>query len=242
MEKNNSLLLIMVASLLICLFSGLAGYYIKSEEGGKLTIKASNVTEDNKELETKCPEVTCTDDEKQCVCPACNTEDKNYIVVKDNGGNDWYNLYAYYEADGQPQTVIDYKGELYLLSIYGENSCVWQMDNNTLIFENDYASCQGDMPTEIRKLNIKTADISKVIIANDLSTTDAQYRLFYIYKNGSVTEAKYGEGAMVKTNRFPDLKVKDLKYYCIKDDGNDSCDEKGFELTLIDGTKKTVNY
>ena len=90
---------------------------------------------------------------------------------------------------------------------------------------------------EVKKLNIKESEVNKVLSFNDFTTTDAQYDVYIIYKNGKVHilhDASEDSGYA-----FKNYKVNDLRVSC-KKRGEFGCETVNYKLTLQNGTEKTV--
>ena len=90
---------------------------------------------------------------------------------------------------------------------------------------------------KVKKLNIKESEVNKVLSFNDFTTTDAQYDVYIIYKNGKVHilhDASEDSGYA-----FKNYKVNDLRVSC-KKRGEFGCETVNYKLTLQNGTEKTV--
>ena len=89
-------------------------------------------------------------------------------------------------------------------------------------------------------LNIKESEVNKVLTFDDLRTTDAQYKVYVIYKNGKVRGYYSGLRDLDQYSEvFKNYKVNDLRVSC-KKRGIAGCATVNYKLTLQDGTEKTV--
>ena len=87
-KKNNSFMTFIIVVLLLAVCA-IGGYYLGGVKANENNPQVADTCE-------KCPEVTCQEDEKECVCPACDNKTQDYIVINKNDGTEWYKLYAYY--------------------------------------------------------------------------------------------------------------------------------------------------
>ncbi len=139
---------------------------------------------------------------------------KNYIVNNEEGTKEDIHVYAI----GYQGMAYTYNGEFYFA--YGYN---------------DYESIFDGDVTKGTKLNIKESDINRVFIAKNYTASEPAVNVYFIYKNGSVERMNKGKVEVLK-----DYKVDDLRVKCNKRGDIGNCEVYSYDLTLQDGTTKTV--
>ena len=136
---------------------------------------------------------------------------------------------------GYEDMIYAYKGEMYA-AFESETEDQSYVIRNIFTSENPTKTNKEDN-IKVQKLNIKESEVNKVLSFNDFTTTDAQYDVYIIYKNGKVHilhDASEDSGYA-----FKNYKVNDLRVSC-KKRGEFGCETVNYKLTLQNGTEKTV--
>ena len=233
-KKNKSTGKTVTIIILIILLLGLGGYltYDKLilDKNTKNTLEQ---TKDNLEIEQRKNKENTTkinklekDSKEQS-----NVEEKNYSVVNFNGTAKDIHVYSM----GYEDMIYAYKGEMYA-AFELETEDQSYVIRNIFTSENPTKTNKEDN-IKVQKLNIKENEVNKVLSFNDFTTTDAQYDVYIIYKNGKVHilhDASEDSGYA-----FKNYKVNDLRVSC-KKRGEFGCKTVNYKLTLQNGTEKTV--
>ena len=233
-KKNKSTGKTVTIIILIILLLGLGGYltYDKLilDKNTKNTLEQ---TKDNLEIEQRKNKENTTkinklekDSKEQS-----NVEEKNYSVVNFNGTAKDIHVYSM----GYEDMIYAYKGEMYA-AFELETEDQSYVIRNIFTSENPTKTNKEDN-IKVKKLNIKESEVNKVLSFNDFTTTDAQYDVYIIYKNGKVHilhDASEDSGYA-----FKNYKVNDLRVSC-KKRGEFGCKTVNYKLTLQNGTEKTV--
>ena len=233
-KKNKSTGKTVTIIILIILLLGLGGYltYDKLilDKNTKNTLEQ---TKDNLEIEQRKNKENTTkinklekDSKEQS-----NIEEKNYSVVNFNGTAKDIHVYSM----GYEDMIYAYKGEMYA-AFELETEDQSYVIRNIFTSENPTKTNKEDN-IKVQKLNIKENEVNKVLSFNDFTTTDAQYDVYIIYKNGKVHilhDASEDSGYA-----FKNYKVNDLRVSC-KKRGEFGCKTVNYKLTLQNGTEKTV--
>ena len=139
---------------------------------------------------------------------------------------------------GYEDMIYAYKGEMYA-AFESETEDQSYVIRNIFTSENPTKTNKEDN-IKVKKLNIKESEVNKVLTFDDLRTTDAQYKVYVIYKNGKVRGYYSGLGDLDQYSEvFKNYKVNDLRVSC-KKRGIAGCATVNYKLTLQDGTEKTV--
>ena len=233
-KKNKSTGKTITIIILIILLLGLGGYLtydkLVIDKNTKNTLEQ---TKDNLEIEQRKNKENTTkinklekDSKEQS-----NIEEKNYSVVNFNGTAKDIHVYSM----GYEDMIYAYKGEMYA-AFELETEDQSYVIRNIFTSENPTKTNKEDN-IKVKKLNIKESEVDKVLSFNDFTTTDAQYNVYIIYKNGKVHilhNASEDSGYA-----FKNYKVNDLRVSC-KKRGEFGCETVNYKLTLQDGTEKTV--
>ena len=233
-KKNKSTGKTITIIILIILLLGLGGYLtydkLVIDKNTKNTLEQ---TKDNLEIEQRKNKENTTkinklekDSKEQS-----NIEEKNYSVVNFNGTAKDIHVYSM----GYEDMIYAYKGEMYA-AFESETEDQSYVIRNIFTSENPTKTNKEDN-IKVKKLNIKESEVDKVLSFNDFTTTDAQYNVYIIYKNGKVRilhNASEDSGYA-----FKNYKVNDLRVSC-KKRGEFGCETVNYKLTLQDGTEKTV--
>lgn len=233
-KKNKSTGKTITIIILIILLLGLGGYLtydkLVIDKNTKNTLEQ---TKDNLEIEQRKNKENTTkinklekDSKEQS-----NIEEKNYSVVNFNGTAKDIHVYSM----GYEDMIYAYKGEMYA-AFESETEDQSYVIRNIFTSENPTKTNKEDN-IKVKKLNIKESEVDKVLSFNDFTTTDAQYNVYIIYKNGKVHilhNASEDSGYA-----FKNYKVNDLRVSC-KKRGEFGCETVNYKLTLQDGTEKTV--
>lgn len=233
-KKNKSTGKTITIIILIILLLGLGGYLtydkLVIDKNTKNTLEQ---TKDNLEIEQRKNKENTTkinklekDSKKHS-----NIEEKNYSVVNFNGTAKDIHVYSM----GYEDMIYAYKGEMYA-AFESETEDQSYVIRNIFTSENPTKTNKEDN-IKVKKLNIKESEVDKVLSFNDFTTTDAQYNVYIIYKNGKVHilhNASEDSGYA-----FKNYKVNDLRVSC-KKRGEFGCETVNYKLTLQDGTEKTV--
>ncbi len=233
-KKNKSTGKTITIIILIILLLGLGGYLtydkLVIDKNTKNTLEQ---TKDNLEIEQRKNKENTTkinklekDSKEQS-----NIEEKNYSVVNFNGTAKDIHVYSM----GYEDMIYAYKGEMYA-AFESETENQSYVIRNIFTSENPTKTNKEDN-IKVKKLNIKESEVDKVLSFNDFTTTDAQYNVYIIYKNGKVHilhNASEDSGYA-----FKNYKVNDLRVSC-KKRGEFGCETVNYKLTLQDGTEKTV--
>lgn len=233
-KKNKSTGKTITIVILIILLLGLGGYLtydkLVIDKNTKNTLEQ---TKDNLEIEQRKNKENTTkinklekDSKEQS-----NIEEKNYSVVNFNGTAKDIHVYSM----GYEDMIYAYKGEMYA-AFESETEDQSYVIRNIFTSENPTKTNKEDN-IKVKKLNIKESEVDKVLSFNDFTTTDAQYNVYIIYKNGKVHilhNASEDSGYA-----FKNYKVNDLRVSC-KKRGEFGCETVNYKLTLQDGTEKTV--
>ena len=233
-KKNKSTGKTITIIILIILLLGLGGYLtydkLVIDKNTKNTLEQ---TKDNLEIEQRKNKENTTkinklekDSKEQS-----NIEEKNYSVVNFNGTAKDIRVYSM----GYEDMIYAYKGEMYA-AFESETENQSYVIRNIFTSENPTKTNKEDN-IKVKKLNIKESEVDKVLSFNDFTTTDAQYNVYIIYKNGKVHilhNASEDSGYA-----FKNYKVNDLRVSC-KKRGEFGCETVNYKLTLQDGTEKTV--
>lgn len=233
-KKNKSTGKTVTIIILIILLLGLGGYLtydkLVIDKNTKNTLEQ---TKDNLEIEQRKNKENATkinklekDSKEQS-----NVEEKNYSVVNFNGTAKDIHVYSM----GYEDMIYAYKGEMYA-AFESETEDQSYVIRNIFTSENPTKTNKEDN-IKVKKLNIKESEVNKVLSFNDFTTTDAQYDVYIIYKNGKVHilhDASEDSGYA-----FKNYKVNDLRVSC-KKRGEFGCETVNYKLTLQNGTEKTV--
>ena len=233
-KKNKSTGKTITIIILIILLLGLGGFLtydkLVIDKNTKNTLEQ---TKDNLEIEQRKNKENTTkinklekDSKEQS-----NIEEKNYSVVNFNGTAKDIHVYSM----GYEDMIYAYKGEMYA-AFESETENQSYVIRNIFTSENPTKTNKEDN-IKVKKLNIKESEVDKVLSFNDFTTTDAQYNVYIIYKNGKVHilhNASEDSGYA-----FKNYKVNDLRVSC-KKRGEFGCETVNYKLTLQDGTEKTV--
>ena len=233
-KKNKSTGKTVTIIILIILLLGLGGYLtydkLVIDKNTKNTLEQ---TKDNLEIEQRKNKENTTkinklekDSKEQS-----NIEEKNYSVVNYNGAAKDIHVYSM----GYEDMIYAYKGEMYA-AFESETEDQSYVIRNIFTSENPTKTNKEDN-IKVKKLNIKESEVNKVLSFNDFTTTDAQYDVYIIYKNGKVHilhDASEDSGYA-----FKNYKVNDLRVSC-KKRGEFGCETVNYKLTLQNGTEKTV--
>ena len=233
-KKNKSTGKTVTIIILIVLLLGLGGYLTYDKLVlDKNTQNTLEQTKDNLEIEQRKNKENATkinklekDSKEQS-----NVEEKNYSVVNFNGTAKDIHVYSM----GYEDMIYAYKGEMYA-AFESETEDQSYVIRNIFTSENPTKTNKEDN-IKVKKLNIKESEVNKVLSFNDLRTTDAQYDVYIIYKNGKVHilhDASEDSGYA-----FKNYKVNDLRVSC-KKRGEFGCETVNYKLTLQNGTEKTV--
>lgn len=223
-QKSKGLIVTVV--ILIILLLGLGGYIAYD----KLVIQKANEEElvelnnDLKEANEKAAEL---EQEKE---KYSSIEEKNYIASNFYGKNKDLNIYAV----GYTFMVYGYDNSLYMAIEDGGDEPANLL--NITVSEDPTKSSNG---YEVTNLNVKESDISKVVASNNFYTSDASSFAYIIYKDGTVKRYFVNPLTAGKNDTvLKDYKVKDLEVSC--KGGWENCKSLTYELTLQDGSTKTV--
>ncbi len=233
-KKNKTTGKTVTIIILIILLLGLGGYLtydkLVIDKNTKNTLEQ---TKDNLEIEQRKNKENTTkinklekDSKEQS-----NVEEKNYSVVNFNGTAKDIHVYSM----GYEDMIYAYKGEMYA-AFESETEDQSYVIRNIFTSENPTKTNKEDN-IKVQKLNIKESEVNKVLSFNDFTTTDAQYDVYIIYKNGKVHILH--DGSEDSGYAFKDYKVNDLRVSC-KKRGIAGCATVNYKLTLQDGTEKTV--
>ena len=233
-KKNKSTGKTVTIIILIVLLLGLGGYLTYDKLVlDKNTQNTLEQTKDNLEIEQRKNKENATkinklekDSKEQS-----NVEEKNYSVVNFNGTAKDIHVYSM----GYEDMIYAYKGEMYA-AFESETEDQSYVIRNIFTSENPTKTNKEDN-IKVKKLNIKESEVNKVLSFNDFTTTDAQYDVYIIYKNGKVHilhDASEDSGYA-----FKNYKVNDLRVSC-KKRGEFGCETVNYKLTLQNGTEKTV--
>lgn len=158
-------------------------------------------------------------------------EEKNYIATNLYGENKDLNIYAV----GYTFMVYGYDNSLYMAIDDGSDEPANLL--NITVSEDPTKSSNG---YEVTNLNVEESDISKVVASNNFYTRDASSFAYIIYKDGTVKRYFVNPSIAGKNDTvLKEYKVKDLKVKCGKTNA-ESCETLSYNLTLQDGTTKTV--
>ena len=233
-KKNKTTGKTVTIIILIILLLGLGGYLTYDKLVlDKNTQNTLEQTKDNLEIEQRKNKENATkinklekDSKEQS-----NVEEKNYSVVNFNGTAKDIHVYSM----GYEDMIYAYKGEMYA-AFESETEDQSYVIRNIFTSENPTKTNKEDN-IKVKKLNIKESEVNKVLSFNDFTTTDAQYDVYIIYKNGKVHilhDASEDSGYA-----FKNYKVNDLRVSC-KKRGEFGCETVNYKLTLQNGTEKTV--
>lgn len=174
-----------------------------------------------------------------------NVDENNYVKYG-YGDSNIYAVYPFF-------VVYSFDNEFYLaedsLEIPIVNNYL-DMDNSGIKFKNDKAtikyisedSDENKITHEIgiTKLNLKEDDVYKAIAMHAVGFGDPTGEIFILLKDGGLRH--YFSPSDVKINNKTLLSKYKIKNIQVKCDNNDEfCSNKKYELTLQDGTTKTVN-
>lgn len=241
MNKNGKVLTIILLVLLLLGVSGFGGYYLAN-------VKTKDKTKPQDTCE-KCPEVTCKDDETECMCPTC--ESNNYMHVFTYANNfKGYNLYSYLHNQGDDLQVIDYNGELLFIEERDSNnsSCIFRLFGGKAKFEKDGSGkevyeCENDYTENtsgtITKMNIKTSEVKTVKIINSCRSDGGPF-IYVVMNDGTVNELIFIEGSNMREKVFKDYKVKDIVDFRCENQLEAGYEHSIFTLLLSDGTTKEI--
>lgn len=230
MEKKNTGLVVTIIILAVLLL-GLGGYfcYDKFVISTNNSSKLKEVNEKYKISEEKVIEL-----ENKLK----NSDSKNYITF-----NEVKDIHIY--SIGYMYIIIyAYEGELYQISpedLDGDGLDkvdAWNVMLNFAMSENP-TKAESDSGLKVEKLNIKESEIEKVLIKNNLHTSDASFNVYFIYKDGHVV---LQDNYFLKKRKtiLKDYKVKDLRTKCVKYSSIAGCETVQYILTLQDGSTKTT--
>lgn len=233
MEKKRTGFIVTIVILVILLL-GLGGYvyYDKFVVVPDKDSKLSAVNEKYNTLKNKFNDL----EEK-----LKNSSSNNYITYDNYGdGKSAINIYAI----GYMNIIIyAYNGELYqvipkdLIDGDLEEINSWNGMLNFAMDDNP-TKVDADSGLKIEKLNIKESKIEKVKITNNFLTSDANFNVYYIYKDGHVVKQSSYDNSK-KSTILKDYKVKDFSCSCAKYNGI-VCSATKYTLTLQDGSVKEV--
>ena len=236
-KKNKTTGKTVTIIILIVLLLGLGGYLTYDKLVlDKNTQNTLEQTKDNLEIEQRKNKENATkinklekDSKEQS-----NVEEKNYSVVNFNGTAKDIHVYSM----GYEDMIYAYKGEMYA-AFESETEDQSYVIRNIFTSENPTKTNKEDN-IKVKKLNIKESEVNKVLTFDDLRTTDAQYKVYVIYKNGKVRGYYSGLRDLDQYSEvFKNYKVNDLRVSC-KKRGIAGCATVNYKLTLQDGTEKTV--
>ena len=240
-KKNKSTGKTVTIIILIILLLGLGGYLtydkLVLDKNAKNNLEQ---TQDNLEIEKRKNKENTTkinklekDSKEQS-----NVEEKNYLVTNFHTIAEDIHIYSI----GYDNVIYAYKGEMY--ASFDVHDPKDSTGNAKLHDKLDIITATNPAKTsksnnyyEVKKLNIKESEVNKVLSFNDFTTTDAQYDVYIIYKNGKVHilhDASEDSGYA-----FKNYKVNDLRVSC-KKRGEFGCETVNYKLTLQNGTEKTV--
>lgn len=235
MEKKRTGFVVTIVILVILLL-GLGGYvyYDKFVVVPDKDSKLSDVNEKYNTLKDKFNDL----EEK-----LKNSSSNNYITYdEDNNEKSAVNIYAI----GYMNIIIyAYNGELYQVIPKDHSGDgldkvdSWMGMLNFARGENDPTKADADSGLKIEKLNIKESEIEKVRITNNYLTSDANFNVYYIYKDGHVVKQSSYDNSK-KSTILKDYKVKDLNCSCAKSNSISGCSATKYTLTLQDGSVKEV--
>ena len=243
-KKNKSTGKTVTIIILIILLLGLGGYLtydkLVLDKNAKNNLEQ---TQDNLEIEKRKNKENTTkinklekDSKEQS-----NVEEKNYLVTNFHTIAEDIHIYSI----GYDNVIYAYKGEMY--ASFDVHDPKDSTGNAKLHDKLDIITATNPAKTsksnnyyEVKKLNIKESEVNKVLTFDDLRTTDAQYNVYIIYKNGKVRGYYSGLGDLDQYSEiFKNYKVNDLRVSC-KKRGIAGCATVNYKLTLQDGTEKTV--
>ncbi|MGM9879073.1 MAG: hypothetical protein ACI31R_03520 [Bacilli bacterium] len=231
-EKHKNTGLIVTIVILIVLLLGLGGYTAYD----KLVIQKDNeeeLTKVNDELKSAKEKVAELEKENN---KYSSVEEKNYIVSNLNGENKEINVYGI----GDYFLVYAYKNKMYVSS--DNNNSYSEFTINSVLYSEDPTKSSDNY--DVIKLEYDEKDVSKVLVTNDFSSSDARKYIYVILKDGTVKRHTTGGGIYDKKGKLvlKDYKVKDLRVSC--GGGWENCRKLSYiltyKLTLQDGTTKTV--
>lgn len=226
-QKSKGLIVTVV--ILIILLLGLGGYMAYD----KLIIQKDNEEElvklnnDLKEANEKVAEL---EQEKE---KYSSNEEKNYMTTNSFGSGKSINIYSY----GLAHVIYSYEGKMYIAAFdLSEDT-----EERGTVYDIIYAEnpAESNQKFKTKDLKIEEEKVVRVITTNNFYTSDAQQFIYIIFKDGSVKRYNF----MGKTNIegetvLKDYKVKDLEVSC--KGGWENCKSLTYELTLQDGSTKTV--
>lgn len=208
--------------ILIILMLELGGYTAYD----KLVIQKDNgeeLTKLNNDLKDANKKITELEQDKE---KYSSVEEKNYIATNFYGQNKDINIYAI----GYTFMVYGYDDSLYMAFDDGGDEPANLLN---ITVSEDPTKSSDDY--KVTNLNVKESDISKVVASNNFYTSDASSFAYIIYKDGTV-KRYYVPSSSAEKN---DTVLKDYKVKCGKTN-EESCEILTYELTLQDGSTKTV--
>ena len=165
-----------------------------------------------------------------------------------------FNIYNISYNEGS-YLVMGYNKKMYYVESITMNdifSCATEFTTNgvgkRITLNGKIYSCIGedeetDYGANIIELDINPNKIDKVIVYSYPLSTDTQYSMYFIYKDGVVDyyHADGSEGTLTK-NAFEDNKIANITQKCLKQ-ANIGCKKTELTLTLKNGaTKKITNF
>lgn len=225
-QKSKSKGLIVTVVILIILLLGLGGYIsydklvIQKDNGEELTKVNNDLKDANKRIKEL--EKTATDE-------------KYYMTTNSFASDKSMDIYT----TGIFHVVYSYEGKMYFAHL-NSDSDEDQLENYTV-----YDIIYSEDPTksneyfEVIDLAIESEKVLRAKTTNNFYTSDAQQFIYIILKDGSVKRYNSLLEANTKGETvLKDYKVKDLKVSC--EGGWENCKSLTYELTLQDGSTKTV--
>lgn len=203
-------------------------------------------------------------------------EPKNNEVVPEKEAvptpaNDEVKIYSTLYNQGYFDSVVGYKGELYLISEYAfdnsamedafvsqyseeeletakpefsKRACFTKLTSEELVFENGNFECSSEddeWSGNIHEINIIEANV-KEAYAKQSFRTDGATILFFVLNDGTVSSAQFVDSAEIKNNILNGYSVKEISdYKCAKFSDN-GCEEEKITVVLEDGTSKELSY
>ena len=225
--KQKSKGLIVTVVILIILLLGLGGYTAYD----MLVIQKDNeeeLVELNNDLKDANKKITELEQDKE---KYSSVEEKNYIASNFYGENKDFNIYAI----GYTFIVYGCEDSLYMAIFNDSDEDVNLL--NILVSEDPTKSSDDYKVTDLK---VKESDISKVVASDNFYARDASSFAYIIYKDGTVKRYYVSPSTAGKNDTvLKNYKVKNLKVKCGKTN-EESCETLSYDLTLQDGTTKTV--
>ena len=214
-KKGNSFIIVILVLLIIIGLVG--GYYL-----GKNNVLEKKQNEENINQSSYLPYYNMFEDKKM------------------------YDIYGLNDYD-MSKLLIGYNNKMYLATsndMVHAFRCVNKFVDspNEFKFTNDSCACENEYDkygSTLFELNKDSSNVSKVKFTNFPYSSDAQFSIFFINKDGKVDYYHYGEHAKLRLDVLSNYKVKDLKYTCIEA-GEIGCGVPQLSLTLFDGSVVNV--